>query len=98
MFATALFMMPVMAGGKRQFPVDTPMAFILTSMAAIWIGTFVFVRRASRRYEREQIAAGRWDENGPLHPTSRKPWEVVSRMKLGLRLRDRSTESTTPDE
>jgi len=72
-------------------------SFALPALAALFVCTFFFVRRASRRYEREHIAAGTWDEDGPLHPTYPKPWEVVSRKSLGLRLRDRSMESTDKD-
>ncbi len=60
--------------------------------------TFFLVRRASRKYEREHIANGTWDEQGPLHPTYPKPWEIVSRRSLGLRLRDRDEDSEQDDE
>jgi hypothetical protein len=69
----------------------------LIILAVLMIGTGIFVRFASRRYERRQILAGKWDENGPLHPSAPKPWEVVSRHSLGLRLDDSATGSTRDD-
>ena len=69
------------------------MEYGLWILAGMLVGTFFFVRHAARKYEREHIANGTWDEKGPLHPTYPKPGEVVSRRSLGLRLRGRAEES-----
>jgi hypothetical protein len=44
-----------------------PVALIFVGVAIVFVGAAVL---AARRFARKQEREGRWDKNGPVHPTA----------------------------